>query len=218
MTLLAFDVGGNHGQSIDVLLTKGYDKVVSFEANPMLARELQGSYSGESERVAIHNNIVCEHSKGKQFYISTTADGISTTKKEWILESRFRNTQKWLEDIEGKPLIIPSVTLDQAIEAYGIPDFIKVDVEGGELEVFQGLHTCSPKIAFEWTEELWDKHTAPCVELLRGLGYSRFAYQEADDMMQEPKDTEYSSWETCEIHSLINKEHYEKWGLIWVKK
>lgn len=217
MKKLAFDVGGNHGQSINVLLTKGYDKIVSFEANPILAQALQERYS-EDPRVVIYNNIVCEHSNGKEFYISTTADGISTTKKEWIFESRFRNTQQWLKDIEGEPLIIPSVTLDQQIEIHGVPDFIKIDVEGGELEVFKGLHSFVPKIAFEWTEELWDKHTAPCVELLKDLGYSRFAYQEADDMMQEPEDKEYSSWEDSKIHSIIDKERYEKWGLIWAKK
>ena len=40
-------------------------------------------------------------------------------------------------------------TLDNMIEKYGTPDFLKVDVEGGELQVFEGLSQPISVICFE---------------------------------------------------------------------
>ncbi|MFK7772103.1 MAG: FkbM family methyltransferase [Saprospiraceae bacterium] len=40
-------------------------------------------------------------------------------------------------------------TLDQIIEQEGVPAFIKIDVEGYELEVIQGLNARIPLLSFE---------------------------------------------------------------------
>jgi len=211
---LAFDIGGNRGQSIDALFLKNYTTVISVEANPVLANMLCKKYEQKlGDTVFIEPKIVCEHDRGKKLYIALDEVGISTTKVEWATESRFKD-----HVTRVKTVFVESITLDQLIEQYGNPSFIKIDVEGGEMEVLQGLSFCDAKIAFEWTEELFDSVVETSVSLLRKLGYRQFSYQENDTLSAEPSDTSYTSWEECDIHSIINKNNYKKWGLVWAKK
>lgn len=207
----AFDIGANKGQSIEVLLKKGYEYIVSAEAHPHLGPHLKQVYAADS-RIFVVNKVICEHQKGQLFYPSN-ADTISTTNHEWITKSRFRNNYVWYS-----PTMIESTTLDCLIKEHGEPDFIKVDVEGGEREVFKGLTKCDAKIAFEWTEELFDDIVEESINLLKLLGYEKFSYQLDDDLLEEPQDESYVSWENCSIHQIIDKKRYEKWGLIWAKK
>ena len=60
-------------------------------------------------------------------------------------------------------------TLDQLIAQHGLPDFIKVDVEGFELEVVQGLSRPVKLISLEWTPEMTETLLG-CIEHLSGLG------------------------------------------------
>jgi Methyltransferase FkbM domain len=42
------------------------------------------------------------------------------------------------------------VTVDSLIEAFGAPDYVKIDVEGFDLEVLQGLTRPPPLLSFEF--------------------------------------------------------------------
>ncbi|HAN30571.1 MAG TPA: FkbM family methyltransferase, partial [Myxococcales bacterium] len=45
-------------------------------------------------------------------------------------------------------------TLDSLIERFGIPSFIKIDIEGFELEALRGLSQAPPALSFEINERL----------------------------------------------------------------
>jgi len=58
----------------------------------------------------------------------------------------------WLVSIRQQKIrevLVPVSTLDNVILKYGTPNFLKIDVEGGELEVFNGLSHPVPVICFE---------------------------------------------------------------------
>ena len=76
---------------------------------------------------------------------------------------------------------VPVTTLDALIERYGEPAFIKIDVEGFELEVLKGLSRPVRALSFEFTPECADAALA-CVERLESLGFSRFNYS-ADETL-----------------------------------
>ena len=44
-----------------------------------------------------------------------------------------------------------TITLDSLADIYGVPDLIKIDVEGAEWSVFRGMTRKMGMLSFEWT-------------------------------------------------------------------
>jgi hypothetical protein len=113
-----------------------------------------------------------------------------------------------------EPLKLKSTSLDSLILKYGEPDFIKIDVEGYELEVLKGLTKKSKEICFEWAEEQYD-NINKIIRHLQSLGYSEFGYIMGDDYMKKPEI--YCKWEESDFHSDVDPKRKETWGMIWTK-
>jgi hypothetical protein len=77
---------------------------------------------------------------------------------------------RWTGSIE-----VPVRTLDQLIAQHGVPDFVKIDVEGYELQVLQGLSTQVPALSFEFRSDMTSL-AADCMEAIQGLGEYRFGF------------------------------------------
>ena len=75
---------------------------------------------------------------------------------------------RWEEQV---PVTV--TTLDLIIEQYGKPAFCKVDVEGAELEVLQGLSQALPALSFEYIPAMIETALA-CIDRLSQLG--RYEY------------------------------------------
>lgn len=73
---------------------------------------------------------------------------------------------------ERSRLTIPTIMLDQLLDRYGPPTFVKIDVEGAEIEVLSGatrlLRDARPEMYFEA-----NSRTFPiCEKILRNAGYT----------------------------------------------
>ena len=64
-------------------------------------------------------------------------------------------------------------TLDQLIQEYGLPVYCKIDVEGYELQVLQGLSTPIPMLSFEYVPAAMSR-AKDCVLRLCELADYRF--------------------------------------------
>lgn len=200
MQKLAFDIGCNIGKYTYKLLEKDWD-VVSVDPNPFLFKELP-------PRV-IRVFAACSDFSGViPFYFSNT-DTISTASIDWVENSRFSGKCYW------KKYEVNSVTIDLLVEKYGIPDHIKVDVEGYELTALKGMtKKYSKEICFEWAEEQGDS-AIECVKYLKNLGYDKFGYIYGDEYLVEPQ--EYLSFDEFLSNFIYDKSRKELWGMIWAK-
>ena len=95
----------------------------------------------------------------EDFYVAS-ASTISSFSKDWIdavKQERFKS-YTW-----SAPVKIPITTLDKLIEKYGKPHFIKIDVEGYELEVLKGLTQAINWISFEYTVPEQTQKAIDCI-------------------------------------------------------
>ena len=242
---LVFDIGFNLGQFAQVCMEKHPNcKIVALEANPTLTYGFEpqtGEWADpkffQEDSLVLLNYLVSDKSEEYlDFFFDDRHHGIGTACKEWISNSRFGKGSKYVDGSQKGSwpysIIVPTITLDNLVDKYGMPDLIKIDVEGYEDIVLKGLTKKTKKICFEWVEELY----APaqnCLDHLKSLGYAEFGvvgyFEDAvpsiatsdpaggDNHMREPE--EYFSYE--EINKWMNftnmPDRRINWGMIWAK-
>jgi FkbM family methyltransferase len=201
MTRIAFDIGANIGTKTGELLGAGFEKVVAVE--PLFDYQY-----GDDSRVVWIKALVSDSIGTKDIYPAGT---ISTTKKEFM-EGRFAG-HTW-----GEPVNCPSTTLSQLIAEHGEPDYIKIDVEGAELDTLLGLpEPCNvPLISFEWSSEFREQ-AMNCVTLLQSLGYVSFTIQFEDFGVKPPADW-FNAAELARLFDWTCRKRDQAWGQIWVRK
>jgi FkbM family methyltransferase len=158
---LCFDVGANIGNKVDMLMRVGA-RVVAIEPQESCYRILKYKYGN---KISLVNKGVGEAVETKEFHISSS-NTISSFSTEWInavKKSRFRNDE-W-----NKTISVPMTTLDRLILEFGVPNYIKIDVEGYELEVLKGLNSSVPLISFEYTIPERLERVYQCLYLIERL-------------------------------------------------
>lgn len=207
---LSFDIGANAGNKFEKILNKT-KKLVAFEPNPNLYENLKRRYK-DIENVTIDNRALSDQIGEKEFNLCH-ADTISTFSQDWITNSRFSNNYSW-----NQKIIVTTTTLDSIIEEYGEPNYVKVDVEGYELEVFLGLTKLIPNciFSFEWAEEQKSKIILT-LSHLKNLGYTKFYYTEGDDCKFED-EISWVEFDKFEFIEKLEPQRKTLWGMVYFKK
>jgi len=167
-----FDIGYNVGEFSEACLSKFPDcEIISVEANPYLIPQI----GPDNIKVL---NYVCSDKDDKEvdFYIEDKQSGISTASLDFIQKSRFTKGNKYLPTGSAswnKPIKVKSITLDRLIKDHGIPDLIKIDVEGYEYAVIKGLTSKANMLCFEWHEEDFDS-IIKIADHLESLDYKNY--------------------------------------------
>lgn len=153
---LCFDVGANLGNRITPLLDIGA-KVIAIEPQKECYKFLKRKFGN---KIQVINKALGEHEGEKDFHISK-AHILSSFSEDWInsvKDDRFKQ-YKW-----DKVIKTEMTTLDKLVELYGKPAYIKIDVEGYELEVLKGLSHPVNMISFEYTVPEQTNKVIQCIE------------------------------------------------------
>lgn len=140
---ICFDVGANYGNRVAPLLKLGAS-VVAIEPQIECLAVLHGKFGS---KINIVPKGLGEKEGSKTFYIANEST-ISSFSEDWInavKKDRFKE-YSWEQQEE-----VQMTTLDNLINEFGHPAFIKIDVEGYELEVLRGLSAPAKVISFEYT-------------------------------------------------------------------
>jgi FkbM family methyltransferase len=231
---LIFDIGFNVGEFTQTCFNKYPNcNVIAVDANPNLVNAASPHFFTNYNFALLNNLVSDKEGEEIDFYISPYATGVSTASTEFMKNSRFTKGSKNVEANSIKwapPIKVESITIDSMIERYGVPDLLKIDVEGYELNVLKGLTQKANDICFEWHEEEKD-NLYKILEHLQSLGYNQFGVigwfdegdvfekatfsDKGDPYLEYPKN--FYTLEDLELDKLINPERRVNYGMFFAK-
>lgn len=197
-----FDVGAHIGDKTVNFIKRGA-KVVCIEPQPNCVQFLRMRFK-DNPRVTIIEKGLAPQPGKMHLFISTNANFLSTFSEEWQ-KGRFA-AYTW-----DRTLLVEVATLDEIIKQYRLPKYCKIDVEGFEYQVLQGLHQQIPYVSFEFTIEFL-YNAQKCVQYLQDLGYNKF-----NVVFGENDYFQFSHWVTSEnLFSFIESSNdHLLWGDIY---
>ena len=173
---LVFDIGANLGNRSKIFLRLGA-RVVAFEPQAGCCAFLY-QMLGKHRRFRLVQTALGPV-PGKAMLFVGSSHTISSLSERWInatIQSGRFPSEEWRvrEEVEV-------TTLDSAIAMFGLPTFIKVDVEGFESEVSDGLSCPIGALSIEVIPEYIDS-TYRCIERLKTFGEFHFQFSFGESM------------------------------------
>jgi len=167
---LIVDVGMHKGEDTEFYLRKGFN-VVAIEANKELcdfvASKLKKYIS--DGKLTIINAAIVKVAGQTNFYINNVVTEWGTTQKAWTERNDKMGTT-------SRKVTVKGITFEEVIRSFGMPYFLKIDIEGDDHLCLYALKLFSDKpsyISIESVKTSW-KELLEEFNLLKSLGYDRY--------------------------------------------
>ena len=196
---LLFDVGAHIGDKSQQFLNKKL-RVIMIEPLPKCVEELKSKFK-DYKNIEILQKALGKKKGNTSLMINSKVPTLSTMSDHWK-KGRFSN-QIW-----DTKILVEMTTLDELIKTYGLPSYIKIDVEGYELDVLMGLTQKAGIISFEFTSEFLD-HSINCLNYLQKIGYEEFNFSLGE------RRKFFSSWRNQNSLVEILKNEIKNDKLLW---
>jgi len=185
---LIYDVGLHQGEDTEFYLEKGF-KVIAFEADPVLVDQCRRKFStqiADQRLIIVEGAIVdaetCGAASTVKFYRNETTTVWGTLFNEWAERNKSLGSGSTMIEVRA-------VNIADYLRLYGIPHYMKIDIEGADVLCLRALLDSSTRpdyISIESEKRDFRKLTEE-FQLLERLGYSTFmAVQQANIQSQIP--------------------------------
>jgi FkbM family methyltransferase len=192
---LVFDVGAHVGNRTRALAALGC-RVIALEPQPDFARLLRLLFARNS-RIEVVEAAVTGASGEDWLAVSERTPTVSTTATAW---REARGREPGFDGVQwNRQVRVRTVSADALIAKYGRPAFIKIDVEGGEPAVLDGLTTPVPALSFEYLPGAIDE-VRSCVDRLVALAGAAARYE--------------FNWSVGESYELASPEWLDAEGIV----
>jgi FkbM family methyltransferase len=172
---LVFDIGANDGIKTDVFLRLGA-RVVAVEPDQHNQKILHEKFQRlrlTPKAVQIVGKAVSDKIGVETMWIDGPGSAVNTLSQRWaetlkIDKKRLDHDNCGLDFVHQQT--VETTTLEELIATHGLPFFVKIDVEGYEINVLRGLKQPLPYLSFEVNLPEFRPQGMECVGLLQGLG------------------------------------------------
>jgi FkbM family methyltransferase len=190
-----FDVGMHKGEDTEFYLKKGY-QVVAFEANPELVKLCATKFADEIKdgKLTIVEGAIIDFdfdtdssNPNIQFYRNKNLSVWGTVDGNWAKRNEKKGT-------ENEIVEVAKIDFKKCLEKYGIPYYLKIDIEGMDRVCLKALLNFdkkpdyvsieSEKVSFTELKEEFD--------LFKNNGYSQFQIVNQGNISEqkEPENSE----------------------------
>ena len=141
---LVFDLGMHNGTDTEYYLKKGF-RVVGVDANPRLTNSVRERFRSEiaDKRLFVENIGIHNSEQVLTFYLNLDVD-------EW---SSFEKRLGTRDNTRFSTLEVPCRRLDYLIGKYGMPYYLKIDVEGLDAAIVRDLTRWAIRPAYASLED-----------------------------------------------------------------
>jgi FkbM family methyltransferase len=173
---LVFDIGAHVGNRLRVLRQLGA-RCVAVEPQPLFADFLERFY-GRDEQVVLVREAIGSQIGEATLHISRRTPTVTTIAAGWM--DAVQRADSFADVRWEETVTVPVTTLDALIARHGRPDFCKIDVEGSELAVLEGLSIPLPLLSFEYIPATREMALA-CIDRLQALGDYRYNWSVGEE-------------------------------------
>jgi FkbM family methyltransferase len=171
---LIFDIGANDGLETDLFLRLGA-RVIAIdpdETNQSILRQRFVKFRLGRRPIVIVGKAVSDKKTTESMWIDGPGSAVNTLSPKWaaaLKENKARHTCGHCGLDFAQQRTVETTTIEELIALYGRPLFIKIDVEGYELNTLRGLRQPISCISFEVNLPEFRPEGLECVALLGAL-------------------------------------------------
>jgi FkbM family methyltransferase len=167
---LIYDVGAHLGEDTNFYLKKGF-KVVAIEANPVLAETLRERFraSVADGSLVVIESAIAENAGEVDFYVNQNLSVWGTIRPTWAERNASMGSP-------SKLIKVKAISFPEVLARYGVPYYLKIDIEGADVLCLEGLMETPdrPKfVSIESEKRSWHALLSE-FEIFIRLGYSTF--------------------------------------------
>ena len=208
---LVFDVGANMGNRTKIFLMLNA-KVVAFEPQKMCAEFLESAFKREKNFTLIKKALGAKNGEAEMFIANEHT--ISTLSKNWVTATK--ESGRFRQNTWNKKQLVKITTLDNIIKQFGVPSFIKIDVEGYEYEVLSGISIPINYISIEFASENIE-NTYKCIEHMNSISDVLFQIVSGEDTIFYLPEWIPGEELKNRLSDIINQDSLA-WGDIYIRK